>query len=213
LLIPDHIYKLEVIMSKIVQIKGKAVPIEGDDIDTDQIMPARFLKEITFDKMGDYLFCDLRFDANGKSLDFILDRPAYQNSVFLFVGKNFGCGSSREHAPQAIKRYGIKAIVGLSFAEIFAGNCKSLGIPLVTVESDILESLYTILKSNSQSEFVLDLEKKIITCASQQFPIDIPEARRQSFLDGTWDSLQLLKEQMALVEKVASHLPYLNHFN
>lgn len=199
-------------MTKIIQISGKAVSIEGDDIDTDQILPARFLKEITFDRMGDYLFYDLRYDSTGKSVQFVLDKPEHQGASFLFVGKNFGCGSSREHAPQAIKRYGIKAIVGLSFAEIFAGNCKSLGIPLVTVEADVLQALCRIVKSHSQSEFLLDLEKKTIFYSDKAFAIELPEARRRSFLDGTWDSLQLLKDQMASIEKVAGRLPYLNHF-
>ncbi len=119
-------------MSKINQIEGKAVPVEGNDIDTDRIIPARYLKEITFTNMGKYPFYDERFDAEGKPKGHPFDLPQFQGAHLLFVNQNFGCGSSREHAPQALMRWGVRAVVGESFAEIFAGNCTMLGIPTAT---------------------------------------------------------------------------------
>jgi 3-isopropylmalate/(R)-2-methylmalate dehydratase small subunit len=194
-------------------IQGNAVPIPGNDIDTDQIMPARYLKEITFDRMGEFLFYDLRFTQEGQPKNYILDEAAYQNAAFLFVGKNFGCGSSREHAPQAIKRYGIKAIVGESFAEIFAGNCKSLGIPLVTAPYDIIKKIARQALNEPATVFTLDLTKKILSTEDEVFDIDLPETRRHSFLAGTWDAIKLLKDNNAKIEQLAKQLPYLNNFN
>src|SRR5512134_255490 len=117
---------------KITRVSGTAVPIRGNDIDTDRIIPARYLKEVTFARMGGYPFFDERFDASGKKKDHPLNDPEYQGASILFVNKNFGCGSSREHAPQALYRFGIQAIVGESFAAIFAGNCTIMGLPTVT---------------------------------------------------------------------------------
>src|SRR4051812_13623983 len=124
----------EILMnSKIEKISGRAVPVVGDAIDTDRIIPARYLKEITFTNMGAYPFYDERYDSDGKLKPHAFNEPRYQGSSLLFVNGNFGCGSSREHAPQSLMRWGIKAMVGESSAEIFAGNCVMLGIPAVTV--------------------------------------------------------------------------------
>ena len=120
-------------MEKITKVSGTGVPVPGNDIDTDRIIPARHLKEITFANMGKYPFYDERFDEAGKSKDHPFDNPAYQGASVLLVNQNFGCGSSRVHAPQSLMRWGVKAVVGESFAEIFAGNCTMLGIPLVMV--------------------------------------------------------------------------------
>lgn len=198
--------------TKIIQIQGTAAPLPGDDIDTDQIMPARYLKEITFDKMGEYLFNDLRFDEAGKSKNYIIDHPTYKNISIFLVGNNFGCGSSREHAPQGIKRYGIKAIIGLSFAEIFAGNCKSLGIPLLTVTPDVLAQLSKIVTDQPTSLLTIDLKNKTVTVANQTFSVDLSEARRKSFLEGTWDAVALLKHNSDKVDALVSRLPYLNAY-
>lgn len=194
--------------TKIKQIKGSAIPMLEDDIDTDRIMPARFLKEITFAKMGEFVFADVRFDEKGKSLNHILDNPDYQGAAFLFVGKNFGCGSSREHAPQGIKRYGIKAIIGESFAEIFAGNCKSLGIPLVTASKENIAILAAAAKSDPKTIFTLDLESQTISDNKNSFKIGIPADFRQAFLNGLWDSTSLLKANIDKIKKMAGNLPY-----
>ena len=125
-------------MSKIIHITGRAVPVIGNDIDTDRIIPARYLKEITFSRMGQYPFYDERFSADGELKDHPFNKPQYDGASILVANANFGCGSSREHAPQALGRWGIKAIVAESFGEIFAGNCAMLGIPaLVASKSDV----------------------------------------------------------------------------
>ena len=149
-------------MNKITQIEGKAVPIEGNDIDTDRIIPARYLKEITFTNMGKYPFYDERFDTEGKPTGHPFDLPQFQGAHILFVNQNFGCGSSREHAPQALMRWGVKAIVGESFAEIFAGNCTMLGIPTATVSQAEMRKLQALVKAKPDTKFVLDLEKKTL---------------------------------------------------
>ena len=138
---------------KITKVTGTAVPIKGNDIDTDRIIPARYLKEVTFARMGDYPFFDERFDASGKKKDHPLNDPEYKGASLLFVNKNFGCGSSREHAPQALYRFGIQAIVGESFAAIFAGNCTIMGVPTVTVSAKEMEQLMKSVEENPRTEY------------------------------------------------------------
>src|SRR6059058_4973495 len=145
---------------KITQVSGTAVPIRGNDIDTDRIIPARYLKEVTFARMGDYPFFDERFDASGRKKDHPFNDPEYQGASILFVNKNFGCGSSREHAPQALYRFGIQAIVGESFAAIFAGNCVMMGLPAVTVSSAEIEELMQSSEKNPQTVYAIDLVTK-----------------------------------------------------
>ena len=145
---------------KITQVSGTAVPIRGNDIDTDRIIPARYLKEPTFARMGDYPFFDERFDAAGKKKDHPFNDPEYRGASILFVNKNFGCGSSREHAPQALYRFGIKAIVGESFAAIFAGNCTMMGLPTVVVDAKEIAQLMKGVEDNPRTEYTVDLAKQ-----------------------------------------------------
>src|SRR5438445_10078089 len=145
---------------KIMKIAGTAVPIRGNDIDTDRIIPARYLKEVTFARMGDYPFFDERFDPSGKKKDHAFNDPEYKDAAILFVNKNFGCGSSREHAPQALFRFGIKAIVGESFAAIFAGNCTMMGLPAVVVAAKDIEQHMKSVEDDPQTEYSVDLEEK-----------------------------------------------------
>src|SRR5918993_4052204 len=133
---------------KITSVKGTAVRIRGNDIDTDRIIPARYLKEVTFARMGDYPFFDERYDGSGKKKDHPFNDSEYKGASILFVNKNFGCGSSREHAPQALYRFGIKAIVGESFAAIFAGNCTMMGVPVVTVSAQEIQELMKSVEEN-----------------------------------------------------------------
>ena len=147
-------------VAKTTRISGRAVPIRGNDIDTDRIIPARYLKEITFARMGEFPFYDERFDAEGKPKPHPFNDAKYKGASILLVNKNFGCGSSREHAPQAIYRFGIHAVVGESFAAIFAGNCVMLGMPAVTVASSDIELLMQLVESNPQLVLTLDLESK-----------------------------------------------------
>jgi len=200
-------------MSKIDQIEGKAVPVEGNDIDTDRIIPARYLKEITFTNMGKYPFYDERFDAEGKPKGHPFDLPQFQGSHILFVNQNFGCGSSREHAPQSLMRWGIRAIVGESFAEIFAGNCTMLGIPTVTVTQSEMTQLQNLAKQKPETKFMLDLDKKVLYSEGKEhLKFDIHESKRNALVNGTWDSTGLLLANSGKTADVAKKLPYVNGF-
>jgi 3-isopropylmalate/(R)-2-methylmalate dehydratase small subunit len=200
-------------MSKINKISGKAVPVRGNDIDTDRIIPARYLKEITFSRMGEFPFFDERFDAAGKKKPHPFNDAKYEGASVLFVNKNFGCGSSREHAPQALYRFGIKAIVGESFAAIFAGNCVAIGLPTVTVDAEQMENLLRAVESNPQSVFAIDLDSKTLTFGETRIPIDIPESHRKALTEGTWDSTSMLLGNLDKVEQTASRLPYVGGFS
>lgn len=199
--------------SHIRQVSGKAVPVRGNDIDTDRIIPARYLKESTFARMGEYPFYDERFDSAGRPKSHPFNDPKYKGASILFVNKNFGCGSSREHAPQALFRFGIKAIVGESFAAIFAGNCVMMGIPAVTVTSVEMEELIKTVESNPQVTFTLDLEAKTLFYEMARFlSIDIPESSRKALLGGFWDSTSMLRANLGKVRRVAASLPYMTGF-
>lgn len=200
-------------MRKINQIEGKAVPVEGNDIDTDRIIPARYLKEITFTNMGNYPFYDERFDAEGKPKGHPFDLPQFQGSNILFVNQNFGCGSSREHAPQSLMRWGIRAIIGESFAEIFAGNCTMLGIPTATVNHGEMMKLQTLVKEKPEAKFMLDLEKKTLMSEGKEYlKFDIHESKRNALVNGTWDSTGLLLGNAGKTAEVAKKLPYASGF-
>lgn len=197
---------------KITQVSGTAVPIRGNDIDTDRIIPARYLKEVTFARMGEYPFFDERFDSAGKPKPHNFNDAKYRGAAILFVNKNFGCGSSREHAPQALYRFGIQAIVGESFAAIFAGNCTMMGVPAVTVSHDEVELMMKTVEQNPQTEFTVDIEKKTITFGEQRMPIDLPETYRSALTSGSWDPTALLRANLNQVKTTASKLPYMNRF-
>src|SRR5262249_37751956 len=200
-------------MSKINQVEGKAVPVKGNDIDTDRIIPARYLKEITFTNMGKYPFYDERFDAEGKSKGHPFDLPQFQGAHLLFVNQNFGCGSSREHAPQSLMRWGIRGIVGESFAEIFAGNCTRLGIPTVTVGRSEMEKLQTLAKKKPSTKFTLDLDQKVLlNDGKEHLKFEIPESQRNALVNGTWDSTGILLANAGKTAEVATKLPYVSGF-
>ena len=198
---------------KITAISGTAVPIRGNDIDTDRIIPARYLKEPTFARMGDYPFFDERFDPSGKKKDHPLNDPEYRGASILFVNKNFGCGSSREHAPQALYRFGIKAIVGESFAAIFAGNCTMMGLPAVVVGAKEIDQLIKSVEENPRTDYTVDLEKKTISYRNQIFTFDMPETYRTALTQGYWDSTALLRANLDQVKLTTAKLPYMGGFN
>ena len=197
---------------EITKISGTAVPIHGNDIDTDRIIPARYLKEPTFARMGDYPFFDERFDSAGKKKDHPFNDPEYKGASILFVNKNFGCGSSREHAPQALYRFGIKAIVGESFAAIFAGNCTMMGLPAVVVAAKDIEQLMKSVEDDPRTEYSVDLENKTISCGNQKIAIDLPETYRTALTKGFWDSTALLRSNLEQVKRTAAKLPYITGF-
>jgi 3-isopropylmalate/(R)-2-methylmalate dehydratase small subunit len=197
---------------KIIQVSGTAVPIRGNDIDTDRIIPARYLKEPTFARMGDYPFFDERFDAAGKKKDHPFNDPEYKGASIFFVNKNFGCGSSREHAPQALYRFGIKAVVGESFAAIFAGNCTMMGLPAVVVGAEEIEQLMKSVADNPRTEYTVNLENKTVSYGAQTIAIDLPETYRTALTKGFWDSTALLRANLQQVRKTAAKLPYVTGF-
>ncbi len=197
---------------KITKVTGTTVHIRGNDIDTDRIIPARYLKEVTFARMGEYPFFDERFHASGKKKDHPLNDPEYRGASILFVNKNFGCGSSREHAPQALYRFGIKAIVGESFAAIFAGNCTMMGLPAVTVSAQEIETLMKSVEEDPRTNYAVDLENKTLSYGNRKIPIDLPETYRKALTTGSWDSTALLRANLEQVRKTASKLPYISNF-
>ncbi|MFQ5851811.1 MAG: 3-isopropylmalate dehydratase small subunit [Candidatus Binatia bacterium] len=197
---------------KITQVAGTAVPVQGNDIDTDRIVPARYLIEVTFSRMGEYPFYDERFDAAGKPKSHPLNDPKYKGASILFVNKNFGCGSSREHAPQALLRYGIHAIVGESFAAIFAGNCVIIGIPSVTVSSEDMEELMKSVEAFPDTIYTVDLETKVLSYRGREVRFDLPETYRTALTTGAWDSTTMLRANLEKIKMVASKLPYMTGF-
>jgi 3-isopropylmalate/(R)-2-methylmalate dehydratase small subunit len=196
-------------IEKIRQIAGRGLPLRGDNIDTDRIIPARFLKSITFEGLERHLFEDDRqqLEADGRTRHPISD-PAYAGASLLLVNANFGCGSSREHAPQAIRRRGFRAVVGESFSEIFFGNSVALGMPCVTADASALAALMAAVEADPALELRIDLERSTVTLPGHSFPVALPSAARESFLDGTWDATGLLLDRFEEVEAVAKRLPY-----
>lgn len=197
---------------KITRVSGTGVPIHGNDIDTDRIIPARYLKEVSFARMGEYPFFDERFDSSGKKKDHPFNDPEYKGASILFVNKNFGCGSSREHAPQALSHFGIQAIVGESFAAIFAGNCTMMGLPTVTVAANEIDRLMKTVEQDPRTEYTVDLESKTLSYGDQNLSIDLPETYRTALTTGSWNSTAMLRANLDRVKETASKLPYINGF-
>ncbi|MGE3314416.1 MAG: 3-isopropylmalate dehydratase small subunit [Planctomycetaceae bacterium] len=195
-------------MQKIEQITGRGVPLFLDDIDTDRIIPARYLRCVTFDGLGQYAFEDDR--QQDKNHPF--DNPAYKGASVLVSGRNFGCGSSREHAPQALMRWGIKAVVAESFAEIFFGNCTSLGIPCVTADRASLAKLAAEIQKSPAAELTVDLVKNEVRIGNETFRVSMPESARQALVTGAFDFLGQLIAGEPQIKKTAAALPYLNKY-
>ncbi|MDJ0659461.1 MAG: 3-isopropylmalate dehydratase small subunit [Crocosphaera sp.] len=193
-------------MNQVNLISGRGIPLVGDDIDTDRIIPARFLRCVTFDGLGEQVFADDRAQLNGEHP---FDQPQYQSANILVVNGNFGCGSSREHAPQAIIRWGINAIIGESFAEIFFGNCIANGVPCVTASAETVKTLQSKLQSNPQAQITLDLAAKQVKCDDWVADISMGEGSRQMLLEGTWDSCGQLIQNPEQIKQTAQTLPYL----
>jgi 3-isopropylmalate/(R)-2-methylmalate dehydratase small subunit len=197
-------------VEKIRLIAGAGLPVRGDNIDTDRIIPARFLKSVTFEGLEQHLFEDdrLQLDAGGAHTHPV-SNPDYAGATILIVNANFGCGSSREHAPQAIRRRGIRAVIGESFSEIFFGNAVALGMPCVTAAREVVEALMAAAETRPSGTIALDLEALTADTGGRTFPVTIPAAARESFINGTWDATGLLLEHFDEVEAVAKRLPYM----
>jgi 3-isopropylmalate/(R)-2-methylmalate dehydratase small subunit len=198
--------------AKIREISGRSVAVRGNDIDTDRIIPARYMKELTFDSLGQYSFYDQRFDASGKATDHPFNDVRHQGASILLVNKNFGCGSSREHAPQALMRWGIRAVVGESFAEIFAGNCSAVGVPTLTVGAQEIERLMKLVEEKPETEFHVDLESRTLQAGDICLSFSLSESQAKVLLNGTWDTTTTLLEGLDEIQTVAARLPYLKDF-
>ena len=191
------------------QVVGTALALIGEDIDTDRIIPARFLKCVSFDALGDQVFADDRSELKGEHP---FDQEQFQGASLLLVNGNFGCGSSREHAPQALMRWGIRAVVGVSFAEIFYGNCLALGLPCATAPAETITALQAKVIESPALAWTLDLEAMTFASATDQWAVAVESGPRQMLLSGRWDATSQLLDQGEEVQRLMQRLPYLNGF-
>ncbi|GAA5481537.1 3-isopropylmalate dehydratase small subunit [Haloferula sargassicola] len=197
-------------LDKITQVAGRGVFVPGADIDTDRIIPARFMKCVTFDGLGEFAFYDVRFDpTTGEKTSHPLNDPRFDGATILLAGVNFGCGSSREHAPQSLSKYGFKAVIAESFAEIFFGNSTTLGMPCVTLPHDAIAQLRAAVEADPATEITIDLEaKQVRSSAGHEFALSIPESARDALVSGRWDPIQELIDHSPQIEAVAEKLHY-----
>jgi 3-isopropylmalate/(R)-2-methylmalate dehydratase small subunit len=196
-------------LEPITEVVGRGVHVPGDDMDTDRIIPARYLKCVTFDDLGQHLFKDARFDEEGNLKGHPLDDPRYAGASVMLSGANFGCGSSREHAPQSLYRHGIRAIVAVSFAEIFFGNCVTLGLPCVEAERAHVKRLAELVAGDPGTPITIDVRQLVVRAAGLEFPVRIPPSARSALVEGRWDPIADLLEGRADVAANAAGLPYL----
>jgi 3-isopropylmalate/(R)-2-methylmalate dehydratase small subunit len=195
-------------------ISGTAMTVRGNDIDTDRIIPARFLTSIVFEGLGAHVFADDRRLKLGQGKIHPFDEPSFAGAELLLVNKNFGCGSSREHAPQALMRWGkgIKAVVGESFAEIFFANCLALGIPCATVDEASMRLLMAANEADPRAQVRLDLEQATIRLGERSLSVHIPEGARQALLSGGWDTTAELLSAEESIARTGAGLPYWDHW-
>jgi len=194
--------------SKIIQITGPAIVLRGDDIDTDRIMPARFLKAITFEGIDAHVFEDDRKELAARGTPHPFDDPARRQAGVLIVNANFGCGSSREHAPQGLLRRGIRAIVGESFGEIFFGNSTAIGLVCVTASKGDVQRLMALADQSASAQFLVDVEARRVATGDASIAVAIPDSARHALVSGEWDATGLLLDRYEEVEKVGNALPY-----
>jgi 3-isopropylmalate/(R)-2-methylmalate dehydratase small subunit len=195
----------------ITQVRGRALVLRGDDIDTDRIIPARFLKCVTFEGLGQQVFADDRIELQGAHP---FDQPGHQGARLLLVNRNFGCGSSREHAPQALMRWGIRAVVGESFAEIFYGNCLALGIPCLTASHELMLAIQAAAAADPAAELELEVASARLRSSQPEvsWELDLPAGPRQMLSTGQWDGTGQLVANGAALAATAARLPYMTNF-
>jgi len=196
-------------LAKITQVSGRAVPVVGNDIDTDRIIPARFMKCVTFDGLGEYLFNDVRRQLDGTEKPHPLNEARFKGATILLSGANFGCGSSREHAPQAIAKYGFKAIIAESYAEIFFGNSTTLGIPCATAAREDIAKIAAAVEANPALEVVIDVAQQEVRFGGQKVKATFRESARDALVNGRWDAIGELLDGRDAVKVTAAKLPYL----
>lgn len=193
---------------QIARVEGTGIVVRGDNIDTDRIIPARFLKAITFDGLGDHVFEDDRAATPGHPFS----NSVYTGARILIVNENFGSGSSREHAPQALKRWGIEACVGESFSEIFRGNALAIGLACVTASHELITRLMTMVEDTPSSKLTLSLADRVLTANGSRVDVTVEGPVREALLRGTWDATGLLLDDFDVVRGVASRVPYIRGF-
>jgi len=196
-------------MSRILSVSGRGIPLRGNDIDTDRIMPARYLKVVSFEGLEKHVFEDDRRTNRGPHP---FGDMRYQDASILVVNSNFGCGSSREHAPQGLARFGITAIIGESFSEIFLGNCSVLGVPCFTADHESIEKLQTLIEQSPETVVDADVQTGHITAGPVTFTASMPTAVRDAFVQGKWDPTMMLLDRFEEVRAVGQHLPYVTGF-
>ena len=190
-------------------VEGRALVVAGEDIDTDRIIPARFLKCVSFDALGDQVFADDRKELNGEHP---FDQAQFQGASILVVNGNFGCGSSREHAPQALMRWGIRAVVGVSFAEIFFGNCLALGIPCLTAAPDQIKAIQAVVQADPSRSWSLNLEVMKLSAEEESWEVAVDSGPGEMLRSGRWDATSQLLDNGPKVDALMEHMPYLNGF-
>lgn len=196
-------------LAKITQVVGRAVPVPGNDIDTDRIIPARFMKCVSFDGLGDFLFYDVRKAPDGSLRQHPLNDARFQGATILVSGLNFGCGSSREHAPQAIQKYGFKAIIAENFAEIFFGNCTTLGIPCLSATGEDIKALVSAIEANPSLEVVVDVAAQQVRFGGKVISAKLRDSARDALVNGRWDAIGELLEGVPAARETAKRLPYI----
>jgi 3-isopropylmalate/(R)-2-methylmalate dehydratase small subunit len=196
-------------LEKITRIAGRAVHVPGNDIDTDRIIPARYLKCVTFDGLGEFLFNDVRKNADGSDKPHPLNEARFKGATILLSGANFGCGSSREHAPQALQKYGIRAVIAEGFAEIFFGNSVTLGMPCLSASRADISRMAAAVEADPKTEMVIDLAAQRVSFAGQSADASLRESARDALVNGRWDPIGELLEGTSDARKVASRLRYM----
>ena len=196
-------------LEKITQVSGRGVYVPGNDIDTDRIIPARFMKCVTFDGLGEFLFYDVRKNADGTDKPHPLNEPRFKGATILLSGSNFGCGSSREHAPQAIQKYGFRAVIAESYAEIFFGNSTGLGIPCASASREDIAKIAAVIEKDPQTSVVIDVAKQEIRFAGQTVKASFRESARDALINGRWDPIGELIEGLPAAKDKAVKLSYL----
>lgn len=192
----------------ITHVKGTAVPIPGDDVDTDRIIPARFMKCLTFDGLGEFLFYDACRNEDGSKNSHPLNNPHFTGANIIIAGNNFGCGSSREHAPQSIYRAGFRAIIAEGFAEIFFGNCINLGMPCINASKETIEQLAGMVREDPATTISIDIAAQSIQVGQQTIACNVRDGARQALVEGRWDALSELLEADTAIETVGQRLGY-----
>ncbi|MGI9240154.1 MAG: 3-isopropylmalate dehydratase small subunit [Verrucomicrobiales bacterium] len=195
-------------LEKITELTGTAAHVPGNDIDTDRIIPARFMKCVTFDDLGEYLFYDVRKHEDGSDKEHPLNDPKFSDAKILISNANFGCGSSREHAPQALYRFGFRAVIAESFAEIFFGNCLTLGIPCVTAAAEDVRALAAAVEADPSVEVKIDVQNLRVTCGDLSFPVYKPDSARDALINAKWDPIAELMEGASDVAERVEALGY-----